>query len=98
MYCRKHKAILSTKICILRQDIADEKKKGEENLTTFSKCYNCVLGKKIRMNPKPELDKDVRKLLTLYMPKPTKYDFKLIWAKPIRFVLTRPKKYNLKGE
>jgi len=97
VYCKKHKAIIAIRICLLRQDIAYEKKQEGENLTSFVKCYKCILGNKIRMNPDPKLDKDVRTLMRLYIPKPLKCDLKLQWRKPIRKILRKPTKYNLKG-
>lgn len=97
VYCKKFKATFFSRICLLRQDIAEEKKKQGENLTSFSKCSNCMVGKKIRMNPdNKKIDRDARKLLRLYLPKPDKYE--LVWKKPIRKELRKPIKYNLKGD
>lgn len=93
MYCKKHKAILSIKACLLRQDIADEKKKEGENLTTFSKCFNCSYGKKVRMNPDPKLDRDVRKIMWEYLPKPTKHKLK----KPVKYLLRKTTKHKLEA-
>lgn len=93
MYCKKHRAILSIKACLLRQDIAEEKKKGGENLTSFSKCFNCGYGKKIRMNPDPKLDKDVRAIMREYLPKPIKHDLEII--KPSKHNLRKIVKYKL---
>lgn len=85
MYCKKLKATLSIRICLLRQNIAVEKKKGGENLTSFNKCHNCGYGKKIQLNPNPKLDLDVKRLMAQYMPRPER--FKLIWKKPIKYTL-----------
>lgn len=96
MYCKKHRAILSIKACLLRQDIAEEKKKEGENLTSFSKCYNCGYGKKIRMNPDPKLDRDVRAMMREYLSKPRKHELEI--KKPTKYDLKRIIKYRLGGD
>jgi hypothetical protein len=67
--CKKNKCILSTKSCILRQNVAINKKQEGENLTTFGKCFKCIQGNKVRMHSNPNiLDKDVRMLINEYKP------------------------------
>lgn len=69
MLCKKNKCILSTKACILRQDVTLNKKQEGENLTTFGKCFKCTQGNKVRMHSNPNtLDRDVRILINGYKP------------------------------
>lgn len=72
MYCEKYSATISVKVCIQRQELAISKNPDYINFT-FSKCSKCKLGKKIKKNPHPLLDCDIRRLLREYLPKPKKY-------------------------
>jgi hypothetical protein len=81
VFCKKNVCTLSTKICILRQNITIQRKKEGENLTTLYKCFNCSLGKKIICHPSPNLlNRDIRKIMAekKYRPPKQKLQTKII--------------------
>lgn len=85
MWCDKHKATISIKICIMRQELAQDKNHNPK-IGTFNKCIKCRKGKKIKNNPKLIYDADWRKLIREYEPKP----------KRLQLQKKKPKKYKLK--
>jgi len=86
MLCKKNRCILSTKSCILRQNIAINKKQEGENLTTFVKCFKCIQGNKIKTHPNPNnLDKDIRKIFKEY--KPPRHKLKIRRNKLVKYKL-----------
>ena len=48
-------------------DTDEEETEGSKKLqmSTFRKCIHCTLGLKIKTNPNPELDRDIKKLIKL---------------------------------
>jgi hypothetical protein len=76
MFCKKNKAIISIRTCIIRQDIIARLKANPHNknsekeddildfkYSSFRACFECKRGMKIKENPNPNLDKDVQKLI-----------------------------------
>lgn len=88
MYCVHNRATISIRCCLRRQEIVEEKRKHKQDLGTFSKCNGCGYGMTIKLNPNPELDEDVRRLIALYL-KPIRPTLKI--KKPVEVKFERPK-------
>jgi hypothetical protein len=88
VFCRKNNCTLSAKQCILRQEIALRKKREGENLTTFSKCFKCSIGKKVSKHPNIIiLDKDIRKIMMEKQYRPKKHILKIRYEKVPKYKL-----------
>lgn len=86
MWCDKHRATISMRICLMRQELA-QNKDHDTKIGSFNKCIKCRKGKKIQKDKNPLYDADWRKLMRQYEPKPKRY--KLQVKKPKRYKLKR---------
>lgn len=102
MECKKHHCLMFKEKCLLRQQLALEKKLLGQELGTYWDCLNewiengsvrnnCKYGLKIKLDPDLVSDVDIRKRMFLYLPKPEKLELKINWKPKLKIRCLKPK-------